>query len=82
VSGPLMAMTGGLPISFFGLFEVPLSSGQNPTGFALFHWLHAVGAGILLALIVGHVGAALVHMIFFKDRTLDKILIPSADQPD
>jgi cytochrome b561 len=82
VSGPLMAWLGDLPISFFGLFELLLPEGQNSSGFTLFHRLHEVGAGLLLALIVGHIGAALIHMIFFKDRTLDKILIPEADQSD
>jgi cytochrome b561 len=81
LSGPLMAWMGGLPISFFGVFELALPEGRNPSGFALLHCLHTAGAGLLLALIFGHVGAVLVHMIFFKDRTLDKILIPAADQP-
>ena len=80
VSGPLMAWAGGLPVDVLGL---AISAPFRPDR-ALFQSMrvaHATAATALLALIALHVAGALFHIIFRKDRTLDKILLPAADLP-
>jgi cytochrome b561 len=74
VSGYLMNATGGYPIGFFWLFEVPgLSKTQGLSDFAF--RLHVViGQWFVYALVILHVAATAWHVAVKKDGTLERML--------
>lgn len=80
VSGPLMAWAGDLPLEVLG-FSITAPFPPDRAFFQSMRFVHATAATTLLALIALHIAAALFHIIFRKDRTLDKILLPAADLP-
>ena len=66
-----MSSAGGHPVSFFGLFTLPPLVPENKQLGALFiFW----GAWILIAMITGHVFAALYHHFIRKDNILRRML--------
>lgn len=68
------AMAGGGSVTFFGL-SVPSLTGRNDTLEAITSFLHGgLVMNLLLALIAGHVLAALWHQFFLKDGTLQRML--------
>jgi cytochrome b561 len=56
----------------FGLFSVNM--GGNPNLHGIFHEAHEVTAGILVALVLLHLGAALYHHFVQKDTVLKRML--------
>jgi cytochrome b561 len=74
VSGYLMNATGGYPIGFFWLFNVPgLSKIQTLSDLAL--WVHvAIGQWLVYALVILHLAATAWHVAIRKDGTLDRML--------
>jgi cytochrome b561 len=75
VSGLMMSSATGIPVSFFGLFNLPDLVAYNDR---LFHTLIDVHRWLgyaLIVLIVIHAGAALRHHLLFKDDTLTKMWI-------
>lgn len=80
VSGQLMAWAGGLPVTVFDV-SIPGPFPPDRSLFQSMRVVHATAATALMALIGLHIAAALFHIIFRKDRTLDKILLPAADIP-
>lgn len=80
LSGPLMAWAGGLPVQVLG-HTLPAPFPPARALYQAMRSVHTTAATALLALIALHVAAALFHIIFRKDRTLDKILLPAADRP-
>ncbi len=71
LSGYVMSSAGGYPISFFGLFDVPLLIEKNKAigGFA--HDLHGPLAFTLLALVVLHIAGAIKHRLADKGGDKD-----------
>lgn len=68
------AMAGGTDVAFFGL-AIPSLTGRNDTIEAVTSFLHGgVVMNLLLALIAGHVLAALWHQFLLKDGTLQRML--------
>jgi cytochrome b561 len=68
------------PLSFFGLFDLPFFpvSQDKATSHA---WAdrHELMAYLMIALLLIHIGAALKHRFFDRDRTLDRMM-PGAGQ--
>jgi cytochrome b561 len=79
VTGPLMAWYGHIPVAFFQWFSLPSLVEANAAKAQLVHQLHVLGATSILVLVLVHVAGTLFHVIFRKDGTLDKILLPGAD---
>ena len=73
--GLLASQFAGRPVSFFGLFEVPIFLTANKDLAGQLIWLHKeVLWPCLLVLLAGHIGAALWHHFVSKDRTLRRML--------
>jgi cytochrome b561 len=73
ITGWIMSSAAGIPVSFFGLFELPDLVSYNDRLFHTFIEVHKwLGHG-LIVLIVIHAGAALRHHLIFKDETLKKM---------
>jgi cytochrome b561 len=74
VSGMVMSLMGGHPISVFSLFTIPaLSQGGTAIG-KLGGLAHTYVAYTMIAALVLHIGAALLHHFFFKDNVLRRII--------
>lgn len=69
LSGWLMSNAGGYPVAVFG-YQLPTLLEKNREVAGFFHEVHEVSANILIALVVAHVAAALVHHYYFRDDTL------------
>jgi len=68
------AMAAGRSVAFFGL-SIPSITGRNDTLEAIAGSLHGgLVMNLLLALIAGHVLAALWHQFLLKDGTLQRML--------
>lgn len=81
ISGWLYDSASGLRVlKFFGGFEVPKLVSPNPDIKNLAHEFHEWGAWLLIALILMHAGAALVHHWVQRDRTLWRMLPASFEK--
>lgn len=74
MSGMAMSMSGGYPIRFFDLFTVPSIIDKNKDIAGIMHEVHEIAGWALLALVVGHIAAALWHGVVKKDRVLKAML--------
>ena len=74
ISGWLMQNAAGLPVSFFGIFQLPLFVEASLSSYGLFRELHALLAWSLFAVIVLHISAALHHGMIRKDSVLPSML--------
>jgi cytochrome b561 len=74
ISGWLFASFRGWSISFFFLAPMPMLSSENTTALrAINHW-HQKFEWTLLILIGLHVLAALVNLLFYRNRVMQRIL--------
>jgi cytochrome b561 len=74
ISGWLFASFRGWSISFFFLAPMPMLSSENATALrAINHW-HQKFEWTLLILIGVHVLAALVNLLFYRNRVMQRIL--------
>jgi cytochrome b561 len=74
ISGWLFASFRGWSISFFFLTPLPMLSSENPDALrAINHW-HQKFEWTLLILIGVHVLAALVNLLFYRNRVMQRIL--------
>lgn len=74
ISGWLMRNAEGLPVSFFGLFQLPLLISEGIKSYSLFRELHGIIAWSLFGVIVLHVSAALHHGFIRQDSVLASML--------
>jgi cytochrome b561 len=80
VSGYLLDATGGYPISYFGLFSVPLLS-KSPAFASAATWVHvAIGQWVVYSLILLHVAATVWHVSLRRDGILDRMLPEQAEK--
>jgi cytochrome b561 len=72
LAGWLMTTTTPVrvPTSVFGLFELPYPFPPDLPTYQLAHLAHVTAAVALAVLIVLHVGAALLHALWWRDGTL------------
>lgn len=74
ISGWLMSSAKGFQTVYLGMLPIPdLLAKSEPLGEALAA-LHGAFIWLLLALLAGHVGAALFHQFFVGDGTLSRML--------
>ena len=74
LSGMVMSIAGGYPISMFGYFEIPMFLETNKALSRLCHEIHEITSFIVIGLIVIHISAALKHHFFEKDNVLVRML--------
>lgn len=74
VTGWLFASYRGWSVSFFYLLPFPMLSAENSAAGKAIDGLHQAAEWTLLALVLVHVAAALVHLFFYRDRIMDRML--------
>ncbi|MBT0669847.1 cytochrome b [Novosphingobium profundi] len=75
VTGWIMASAGKYPLSWFGLFDMPkLPVAKDSVLAGIGHEMHEVGGYLLIALVLGHVLAALRHHFLVRDDILRRML--------
>ncbi|MDY0205196.1 MAG: cytochrome b [Pseudomonas sp.] len=75
ISGWLMRNAAGLPVSFFGTFELPLLVSESMAAYGLFREAHGIMAWSLFGVIVLHISAALQHGLIRQDSVLPSMLL-------
>ena len=73
LAGILMSQAAGYPVSFFGLFELPVLLDKDPTLAQFFRGAHGTVWILLVLALVGHAGAALYHHFIMKDDVLKRM---------
>jgi cytochrome b561 len=71
IAGYLMTNTGGKPISYFGLFELPAIMGKNHDLHEVLEEVHGFLGFTILALVGLHFVGALKHRFIDKDPDAD-----------
>lgn len=75
LSGLLMSQFGGRPVSWFGLFEIPVLVAENKDLATQIKGMHTdVWWPLLNLLVLLHVAAALWHQFVVRDGTLRRML--------
>ncbi len=65
--GWAMLSAGNYPVSLFGAWVLPPIAPADPTLFAVLRTTHTVLALLFFAVILAHIGAALLHGLVFRD---------------
>jgi cytochrome b561 len=73
LAGILMSQAAGFPVSFFGLFELPVLLDKDPSLAQFFRGVHGTVWILLVVAVIGHAGAALHHHFIRKDDVLKKM---------
>lgn len=76
LTGWLLTSAAGFPVSFFGLFTIPILITPNEELMQLFVAVHKWLAYTLIALITLHTAAAFKHHFIDKDNILKRIIFP------
>lgn len=74
VAGWLYASASGLSVNWFGLLLIPDLIDKNAGLAPLFKALHQALVGLLVLLLVGHVGAAARHALVLRDTVMQRML--------
>jgi cytochrome b561 len=74
LTGWLFASFRGWTISFFFLLPFPMPSAGNPAAVKTIDGLHQAAEWSLLVLVGAHVAAALVHLFYYRDRIMNRML--------
>lgn len=62
------------PVSFFGIFTVPVSEQVDIVMYALFRESHSILAGLLITLIVLHILGVLYHYFIMKENIVKRMM--------
>ncbi len=73
ISGYLHRMAGAHPVSFFGVFNLPVLIGKNEALRLLTDAIHDGGAIVLALLVAGHIAAALKHRFIDRDAVMQRM---------
>ena len=74
LSGWLFASFRGWSISFFYLVPFPMLASDNAAAGKLIDGLHQVAEWTLLGLIAIHISAALIHLFYYRNRVMNRML--------
>ena len=74
ISGWLMSSAAGFPVSVFGWFTLPVLMAPDDSARKILAEVHEYLAFGLMALIAGHILAALMHHYLYKDNVLRRML--------
>lgn len=66
VSGYVMSVSAGHPVSFFGLFEMPALLGENKSVAGFAHEAHGIMSWAIIVIVALHVAGAMKHRL--KDK--------------
>lgn len=72
-AGILLSQSAGIPVGFFGLWELPTLLSKDLPMAKLFRSVHGTVWIVLVVAVVGHVGAALHHHFTKKDDLLKRM---------
>lgn len=73
LSGWAMSSAAGYPVSVYGLFDLPNIVAPSKELRELMGEVHELAAYVMIALIVAHAAAALVHHFHYKDNVLRRM---------
>ena len=73
LAGILMSQAAGYPVSFFGLFELPVLIDKDPSLAQFFRSAHGTVWVLLVLAVIGHAGAGLYHHFIRKDDVLKRM---------
>jgi cytochrome b561 len=69
------AATGGMPVSWFGLFDIPgLPLAKDKATAGMFHDMHETFAKLMFALAGLHIAASIKHIVIDRDGTMRRML--------
>ena len=74
LTGWLFASFRGWSISFFYLLRFPMLSAGNAAAGKAIDGLHQAAEWTLLVLVVTHIMAAMVHLFYYRDRIMSRML--------
>jgi cytochrome b561 len=74
ITGWMMSSAKNYSVSWFGLFTWPNLIGKNESAYNLLHSTHEILSGILFAIAMLHILAALKHHFWNKDNVLLRML--------
>ncbi len=74
ITGMLASQFFGKPVSWFGVFELPMLVSESKDLGEVLEEVHETGFIALLVLLTAHVGAALYHHFILKDDVLKRML--------
>jgi cytochrome b561 len=74
LSGWLFASMRGWAISYFFAFPLPMLTSASPSGVHAFDGWHQAAEWALLIVIGVHVASAMVHIFFYRDRIMQRML--------
>ncbi len=74
ITGMLTSQFVGKPVSWFGVFELPMLVSESKDLGEVLKEVHETGFVALLVLLAAHVGAALYHHFILKDNVLKRML--------
>lgn len=74
LTGWLFASFRGWSLSFFYLFPFPMLSPENAAAGKAIDGLHQAAEWSLLVLVAAHVAAALLHLFYYRDRIMSRML--------
>jgi cytochrome b561 len=77
LSGWAFASTRGWQIHLFGILPLPLLTFAGPTLVGAIGALHGTLIWVLLAAVGIHVAAAFVHLFYYRDRVIHRMLLAS-----
>ena len=73
ISGYVHRMAGAHPVSFFGLFNLPVLISKNEPLRLLTDAIHDSGGIIIAILVAGHIGMALKHRFIDRDAVMQRM---------
>lgn len=74
VTGPLAVWSTGRPLMVFDLFAIPSPMSRSPALHEAAEEIHGAATKLFWPLIALHVAGALKHLVFNRDRTLQRML--------
>lgn len=77
LTGWLFASFRGWSISFFFVVPLPMLASENGAAIKAMNGLHQTAEWALLVVIGIHLGAAVVHMLVYRDRVMQRMLLDS-----
>lgn len=74
MSGMIMSLAGGHPVSWFGIVEMPNLIGENKSLAGTAKMIHQFAAYGTVLMIAGHVAASLWHQFVRKDGVMKRMV--------
>lgn len=76
LTGPLLAWTSNIPLSFFGLFIIPSPFEPSLKLAEYFRQVHNLSGNCLIMAAIVHMCGACKHLMFNDDETFIRMIVP------